>query len=114
MFNILQKYQMKLNPLKCSFGVRLGKFLGFMINQCEIEANPKNINALLEINSPKKPKEVICLAGRVATLSHFMSRATDRCASFFDMLKGSKKLEWMDKCEQPFLALKEHLGCPPL
>ena len=32
MFSILRKYQMKLNPLKCAFGVRLGKFLGFMVN----------------------------------------------------------------------------------
>ena len=30
------------------------------------------------------------------------------------MLKGSKKFEWTDKCEQAFLVLKEHLGCPPL
>ena len=30
------------------------------------------------------------------------------------MLKGSKKFEWMDKCEQVFLALKEYLGCPSL
>ena len=30
------------------------------------------------------------------------------------MLKGSKKFEWTEKCEQAFLALKEHLGCPSL
>ena len=30
------------------------------------------------------------------------------------MLKGSKKFEWTDKCEQAFLILKEHLGHPPL
>ena len=32
MFEILRKYQMKLNPLKCTFGVDLEKFLGFMVN----------------------------------------------------------------------------------
>ena len=32
MFNILWKYQMKLNPLKCAFRVGLGKFLGFIVN----------------------------------------------------------------------------------
>ena len=32
MFEILRKYQMKLNPLKCAFGVGLGKFLGFVVN----------------------------------------------------------------------------------
>ena len=34
--------------------------------------------------------------------------------TFFDILKGSKKFEWMDKCKQAFLGLKEHLGLPPL
>ena len=29
-FELLRKYNMKLNPLKCAFGVSLGKFLGFM------------------------------------------------------------------------------------
>ena len=43
-----------------------------------------------------------------------MSRATGRCTPFFDVLKGSKKFEWMDKCEQALPTLKEHLGCPSL
>ena len=28
-FDILQSYNMKLNPSKCVFGVTVGKFLGF-------------------------------------------------------------------------------------
>ena len=39
-FNLLQEYGMKLNPLKCAFGVSAGKFLGFMVIQRGIEANP--------------------------------------------------------------------------
>ena len=86
MFNILQKYQMKPNPLKYAFGVKSGKFLGFMVNQYGIEANPKKINALLEMSSPQKPKEVMSLAGRVAVISQFLSRAIDCYAPFFDVL----------------------------
>ena len=55
-FNILRKYRIKLNPLKCVFRVGSGKFLGFMVNQHGIEVNPKKINALLEISSPRSPK----------------------------------------------------------
>ena len=106
-FNSLRKYQMKLNPLKCAFGVGLGKFLGFMVNQQGLEANPKKISALLEMSSPKRPKEVMILDA----LSGFVLRATDRCTPFFDVLKVSKKFKWTDKCEQAFLILKEHLGC---
>ena len=35
--------------------------------------------------------------------------STRLLCTFFDVLKGSKKFEWTDKCEQTFLALKEHL-----
>ena len=82
---------MKLNLLKYAFRVRSGKFLGFIINQQGIEANPEKIRVLLEMS---KPKEVMRLASRMATLSRFVSQATNRCAPFFDMLKGSKKFEW--------------------
>ena len=81
-----------------------------MLNQQGIEANPEKINALLEMSSPKKPEEVMSLAGRVATLSRFMLLATDHCTPFFDVLNRSKKFEWMEKCKQTFLALKEHLN----
>ena len=64
---------MKLNPLKCAFGIESSKFPGFMVNQREIEANPEKIKALLEMSSPKNSKEVMSLAGRVAALSRFMS-----------------------------------------
>ena len=91
MFNILRKYRMKLNPLKCAFGVGSGKFLAFIVNQRGIEANPKKINAFLEMSSPRKLKEVMRITGRVAALSHFVLRPINRCAPFFDVLKGSKK-----------------------
>ena len=32
-FYTLRKYQMRLNPAKCVFGVLLGKFLGFTVSQ---------------------------------------------------------------------------------
>ena len=68
----------------------------------------------MEMSSPKKPKEVTSLTGRVVALSIFMSQATDCCAPFFDMLKGSKRFKWTKKCEQVFQALKEHPGRPSL
>lgn len=45
-FDILRQFWMKLNLLKCAFGVEYGKFLGFMVNQRRIEANPKKFKPL--------------------------------------------------------------------
>ena len=42
-FDCLRKYRMKLNPKKCTFGVRSGKFLGFMISRRVIDTNPKKV-----------------------------------------------------------------------
>ena len=43
-----------------------------------------------------------------------MSRATDKCIPFFNILRGSKKFEWTEECEQAFQQLKTHLTNPPV
>ena len=79
---------MKSNPNKCTFGVESGKFLGFIVNQRGIEANPEKIQALLDMRSSTKAKKVQSLTGHVAALSRFISKATDRCLPFFQAIKG--------------------------
>ena len=55
-FLILKEYNMKLNPAKCVFGVSVGKFLGFIVNNRGIEANPEKIKAVLDMPSPSSIK----------------------------------------------------------
>ena len=57
-FETLRRYKMKLNPSKCAFEVSSGKFLGFMVSQRGIEANPDKIQAILDMEPPKHIKEV--------------------------------------------------------
>lgn len=40
LLHTINKYQLKLNLEKYSFGVQAGKFLGFMLTYRGIEANP--------------------------------------------------------------------------
>ncbi|CAL8161974.1 unnamed protein product [Prunus armeniaca] len=82
-FAILRQYKMRLNPAKCVFGIELGKFLGFMVSQRGIEANPEKIRALIEMVSLANKKEVQSLTGRVAALNRFIPQSTDRCLPFF-------------------------------
>ena len=85
----LHSYNMKLNPDKCAFGVMARKFLGFMVSQRGIEANPDKIQAIIEMAPPKNVKEVQSINGKVAALNRFVSRTTDMCLPFFRMLKKS-------------------------
>ena len=73
-FQILKEYNMKLNPAKCTFGVSTGKFLGFIVNNRGIEANPDKLKAVLDMPSPSNIKEVQRLTGRIDALSHFVSK----------------------------------------
>ncbi|KAG7588706.1 Ribonuclease H-like superfamily [Arabidopsis suecica] len=83
-FEILNQYQMKLNPAKCTFGVPSGEFLGYIVTKRGIEANPNQINAFLNMPSPKNFKE------------------------------GNKGFLWDEKCEEAFGQLKEYLTTPPV
>ena len=111
-FQILRNYNMKLNPAKCAFGVSAGKFLGFIVNHRGIEENPDKIKAVLDMPSPSGIKEVQRLTGRIAALSRFLSKASDKCQLFFQVLK--KAFQWDTKCEEAFAALKNYLSSPPI
>ena len=67
-FDILQAFSMKLNPKKCVFGVRSGKFLDFTISRGGIEANLDKVQAVLDMKSPRSVREVKCLIDCIAVL----------------------------------------------
>ena len=48
---------MMLNPSKCTFAIRAGKFLGFMVSQRGIEANLEKIQAILDMGSLEEGKK---------------------------------------------------------
>ncbi|CAA0831241.1 Unknown protein, partial [Striga hermonthica] len=114
MFKILRDYSMVLNPKKCTFGVKSGKFLGYMVSQRGIEANPTKIRAILDLKSPTSVKGVQGLTGRFAALNRFISKSTDRCKPFFDAIKKGKKFEWTDECQKALENIKDTLSRTPV
>nr|KYP59051.1 Transposon Ty3-G Gag-Pol polyprotein [Cajanus cajan] len=58
LFDTIGKYQLKLNPEKCSFRVEAGKFLGFLLTHRDIEENPEKCSMIINMRSPATLKEV--------------------------------------------------------
>ena len=85
-FGILRRHKLRLNASKCSFGIRSGKFLGYMVTHHGIEVNSDQIKAIKDLQPPRNPKEVQKLTGMTATLNRFISWSTDRCRPFFQLL----------------------------
>ena len=71
-----------------------------MVSRRGIEANPDKIQTLLGMEPPRNIKEVQSLTKRVADLKRSVSKATDKCLTFFKVLK--KVFEWMDECQKAF------------
>ena len=86
-FQVLKRYNMKSNPAKCAFGVSARKFLGFLVNNRGIEANPDKIKVVLDMLPPSNIKDIQRLTRRITVLSHFVSRANDKCRPSFQVLK---------------------------
>ena len=103
---------MKLNPAKCAFGVFAEKFLGFIVNNRGIKANPDKIKVVLNMQPPSNTKEVQRLIGRIVALSRFVSRASDKYQPFFQVFK--KAFQWDAHYEEALTTLKTYQSSPPI
>ncbi|PKA63854.1 putative mitochondrial protein [Apostasia shenzhenica] len=110
----LRRYNLKLNPAKCTFGTASGKILGYLVSVRGIEANPDKISAIQSMPSPKTAKEIQKLAGQINSLGRFISKAGDRCSPFFRCLRNNKKGQWDGECEAAFIELKKYLTSAPV
>uniref|UniRef100_A0A2N9IUZ7 Uncharacterized protein n=1 Tax=Fagus sylvatica TaxID=28930 RepID=A0A2N9IUZ7_FAGSY len=113
-FGILRRHNLKLNASKCAFGVGSGKFLGFLVTQRGIEANPDQIAAIQGLQPPKNVREVQKLTGMAAALNRFISKSAEKCRPFFDLIKKGKSFAWSEESDRAFEQLKKYLSAPPL
>ena len=113
-FQCLRQYNLRLNPLKCTFGMEAGKFLGFMLTSRGIEANSEKCRAILDMTGPKKVKDVHQLTRRIAALSRFLPASAKRCLPMFKVLKKQDSFKWTQECEDAFRKLKVSLASPPV
>nr|KYP38495.1 Retrovirus-related Pol polyprotein from transposon 412 family [Cajanus cajan] len=113
-FSQIRRHNMRLNPEKCVFGVQGGKFLGFMITNRGIKANPEKCKAIIQMQSPQTVKEVQRLAGRLVSLSRFIPRLAERAGPIFTLLRKLQNFEWTDRCEEAFKSFKAFLTTPPI
>ena len=51
-FEVLREHKLCLNASKCSFGISLGKFLGYMVTHNGIEVNLDQIKAINDLQPP--------------------------------------------------------------
>jgi hypothetical protein len=114
-FDNLNRYKLKLNPTKCSFGVSAWQLLGFLVLARGIEANPEKIQAVLTMGKPAKLHDVQKLAGCIAALSRFVARLGEKALPFYPLMKKlDDKFKWTEEADTAFAQLKKVLSTPPV
>ena len=113
-FKVIRQYKLRLNAEKCTFGVRAGKFLRYLITNRGIKANPNQIEVVNHLKPLSNPKEVQVLTGMLATLNRFISKFANRYRPFYQLLKKWKGFQWNEKCDRAFQDLKDYLMQVPM
>src|SRR5918992_398825 len=113
-FERLRKYNMRLNPQKCAFGVTSGKLLGYVVRSRGIEVDPTKIKAIMSLKPPSNEKEIRGFLGRLQYISRFISKLTMICEPIFKKLRKNAPKEWDEDCQQAFDKVKEYLSNPPV
>ncbi|KAA3469613.1 RNA-directed DNA polymerase (Reverse transcriptase), Ribonuclease H [Gossypium australe] len=97
LFLRLRKFQLKLNPTKCTFGARSGKLLGFVVSEKGIEIDLDNVRAIQELPPLSTQKEL-----------------TEKCDPIFHLLKKHNPDVWDDECQKAFDKVKQYLSSSPV
>ena len=106
LFTRLRKFRLRLNPNKCTFGVRSGKLLGFIVSQKGIEVDPDKVRAIQNMPAPKTEKEVRGFLGRLNYIARFISHLTATCKPIFKLLRKNQGVEWNEDCQIAFDKIK--------
>jgi hypothetical protein len=115
-FERMRKYSLKMNPIKCTFGVSAGRFLGFIVHEHGIEVDPKKIEAIKGIQEPTCKKDVQSLLGKINYLRRFISNLAGKIESLLPLvrLKHDRDFTWGLEQREAFERIKEYLISLPV
>jgi hypothetical protein len=113
-FANLDRYSIKLNPRKCSFGVPIGQLLGYLISERGIEGNPEKIQAIINMQLPKTLRHVQQLIRRLVALSRFISKLGEKALPFYRLLRKTDNFTWTEEVQAAFDDLKRRLSTSPV
>jgi ribonuclease HI len=101
-FERCRLYKLKMNPLKCAFGVSAGKFLGFLVHNRGIDVDPAKASAIATMKPPTSHKELKSFLGRLSYIRRFIPGLAAVTSTFSHLLKKGVSFNWSAKCQEAF------------
>src|ERR1044072_9075743 len=115
-FERMRKHGLKMNSLKCAFGVVADDFLGFVVHKKGIEINQNKTKAISNTSPPSNKKKMQSLLGKINFLRRFISNLSGRTKIFSPLvkLKKEEKFKWEVEHQKAFEEIKTYLMNPPV
>ena len=99
-FERCRLYKLRMNPLKCAFGVTAGKFLGFLVQQKGIDVEVQAITTMKPLATLTQLKSFL---GKLSYIWRFIPGLAALTAAFAPLLKKGRPFRWDSKYQQAFL-----------
>ena len=86
-FERCRLFMLRINPLKCAFGMSAGKFLGFLVHNRGIDMDPAKAMAIATMKPPATVKELKSFLGKVSHIRRFIPGLASITSAFMKLLK---------------------------
>ena len=100
-FERCRAFKLRMNPLKCAFGVFSGKFLGFLVHSRRIDVDP----TIATMRPPATIKELKSFLGKVSYIRRFIPRLASIIFAFTKLLRKGQSFEWGETQQTAFKRL---------
>ena len=97
-FERCQLYKLRMNPLKCAFGVTARKFLGFFIYQKGIDIDHSEVQAIATMKPPTTLTQFKSFLSKLSYIRQFILGLAALIAVFTPLLKKGRPFRWNSKC----------------
>ena len=93
-FERCRLFKLRMNPLKCAFGVSIGKFLGILVHSRGIDVDPAKVVAISTMKPLATVKELKSFLGKVSYIRMFIPGLASITSAFTKLLKKGQGFEW--------------------
>jgi len=109
MFERLRKYNLKLNPTKCVFGLRQVKLLGYIVSQQGLRADPDKVSAISRMQAPKNLAETRSFLGMTGYYRTCIKDYAHTAEPLVELQRKNVKFVWSQQHQKAFDTLKKAL-----
>ena len=112
-FERCQTFKLRMNPLKCAFGVSSGKFLGFLVHNRGINVDPAKATAIATMKPPVTVKELKSFLGKVSYIQRFIPSLASITSAFTKLLKKEQSFKSGEAQQTAFRRLQQIIANLP-